>query len=125
MIFPNESDIIDTQIYNVQLAVCSCKEHIFVKNIFVRICYSIIIRSIELSITYGYADFASFVGKLCAVIAFSVTIEPATLVTEGDRLTPESCGEVAEAMVYEQLISIGICIFIILKFMLLVKRACA
>ena len=69
----------------------------------------VLISYIKLTKAGSQVQFAIVVSSLRAIIAFSIAIEPATLITKCDRLTAKTYGEVfAEVMIYKELFSIGV-----------------
>ena len=113
-----ECNVIYAQFSEVEVISTACEVEISLIVIFYFLCICIwsaikvSICYIELAIAGGQGQFAIVESSLCAIIAFSIAIEPAALVAESDGLTAKTYGEVfAEVMIYKELFSIGISIF--------------
>ena len=110
-----ESNVVYAQFSEVEVISATCKVEISIviicNNIFIvsKRCREVIISYIKLTKAGSQVQFAIVVSSLRAIIAFSIAIEPATLITKYDRLTAKTYGEVfAEVMIYKELFSIGV-----------------
>ena len=110
-----EGDVVYAQFSEVE--VISAASEVEISLIIISSCFNkatieVFISYIKLTKAGSQIQFAIVVSCLCTIIALSIAIEPAALVTESDGLTAKTYGEVfAEVMIYKELFSIGISIF--------------
>ena len=103
-------NIISTQFCKAEIISSFCKECIMVNGR--RINVQCIVRNVQAAIANSCTKFSIIVSNLSSIIAISIAIEPATLVTECNRLTAKTYGYIlAKVMVYEQLMHVNALIF--------------
>ena len=106
-----EGDVVYAQFSEVE--VISAASEVEISLIVISSCFNkatieVFISYIKLTKAGSQIQFAIVVSCLCTIIALSIAIEPAALVTESDGLTAKTYGEVfAEVMIYKELFSIG------------------
>ena len=110
-----EFNIISTQFCEAEIISSFCKQSIMIYC--GRINFQCIIRSVQTTIANGCAKFSIIVSNLRSVIAISIAIEPAALITERDGLTAKTyCNIFAKVMVYEQLLHVNLIFVSIILF---------
>jgi len=102
-----ELNVISAQFCKVEVISSFCKIEICrfqASEVALSSCVAIIVTSIELTKASCKGQFAIIVSNLSSIVTSSIAIEPATLITENDRLTAKTYRYIfAKVMIYKNL----------------------